>query len=385
MEPAKIDWKRIESKFVEDQLFEHINAPKWVDFLAPDDPIDDEAWFCRPGCKHPKKAEDFLRSTPSKLLRSADASETLPLGDQNRRDVRFKRRVPTQSSISPNGKLKFNQDSENHDPNLYTPPNYQLKSPLKAPIKSSTEKNKPIDDIQQSNEAPSLKSTLSARNLFAGRDILNRITEFCNELKNLATRARERENAENLSDVKSQEGKEKDMVKAVPVQALSDVKSQEEKEKDMVKAVPVQALSELNREKTGRKPLLEVSKANRLEGSTVKGKQQRNKRADEAENTPISLDLGNVRGKREDTLLQIRTNPPSPQCFSATGGPTTTTPSKASKSRLMERGILQEIEQNKEVPNEESVNKGKSVSIVDRREARTLDVFWFLKPCTISS
>lgn len=51
MEPAKIDWKRIESVFVEDGLYENINAPKWVDFLAAEDEasVDVEAWFCRPG------------------------------------------------------------------------------------------------------------------------------------------------------------------------------------------------------------------------------------------------------------------------------------------------------------------------------------------------
>ena len=50
MEPAKIDWKNLDSKFVEDELYEHINAPKWFDFLSPNDcPVDDEAWFCRPG------------------------------------------------------------------------------------------------------------------------------------------------------------------------------------------------------------------------------------------------------------------------------------------------------------------------------------------------
>jgi hypothetical protein len=48
MEPAKIDWKRIESIFVEDELYEHINAPKWVDFLAPEESVKDEAWFCKP-------------------------------------------------------------------------------------------------------------------------------------------------------------------------------------------------------------------------------------------------------------------------------------------------------------------------------------------------
>lgn len=46
---------------------------------------------------------------------------------------------------------------------------------------------------------------------------------------------------------------------------------------------------------------------------------------------------------------------------------------------------LQEMEQNKEVAREESAEKGQSVCIVDAREARTLDVFWFLKPCRLSN
>lgn len=52
MEPAKIDWKRISSTLVVDDLYEDINAPKFVDFSAPDEPVDDEAWFCRPGMSY---------------------------------------------------------------------------------------------------------------------------------------------------------------------------------------------------------------------------------------------------------------------------------------------------------------------------------------------
>ena len=48
---------------------------------------------------------------------------------------------------------------------------------------------------------------------------------------------------------------------------------------------------------------------------------------------PIILDLENVRQKRENSLLQVRTNPPSPQCFSA--GLNNPNPSKGSRSRLM--------------------------------------------------
>lgn len=106
----------------------------------------------------------------------------------------MKRRGVAPAWISPNSNSKFNEDSENQNPNLSTPQNNQAKV-IKAAIKSSTEKKEAIDEpLQQNNETfPRLKATLSARNLFAGRDILNQITEFCNELKRMATRTRERE------------------------------------------------------------------------------------------------------------------------------------------------------------------------------------------------
>lgn len=54
MEVAIIDWKSIDSKFVKDDVYEHINAPQWIDFSSPDHHslVDDEAWFCRPGNNH---------------------------------------------------------------------------------------------------------------------------------------------------------------------------------------------------------------------------------------------------------------------------------------------------------------------------------------------
>lgn len=99
MEVAVIDWKSIDTRFVRDELFENINAPKWVDFLSIDDnPVDDEAWFCRPSksffifnpkasafflfldqhflgfpfssiadCNHPKTVDDFFRERKSPL------------------------------------------------------------------------------------------------------------------------------------------------------------------------------------------------------------------------------------------------------------------------------------------------------------------------------
>ncbi|KAK7271583.1 hypothetical protein RJT34_27610 [Clitoria ternatea] len=363
MEPAKIDWKRLEWHFVEDEFYEHINAPKWVDFSSLDHSLDtdDEAWFCKPDCKHPKTVEDFLRSTttPSKKAFSpVYVSENLPCGDQNRRDVKIKRRVPALSSNSPLDDTRFNQDSENQNPNLFTPTVNPLK-PMKASIKSSEEKKKPVDDTFHDHKVvPSLRSTLSAKNLFMGRPILNQITEFCYELKKLATRVRERENAENLSSTESEDIVEKT-------------------------TNHTQALAESEKKEKERKPLLEVSKAERLEGLCVKGNQLRKNRPDEAENMPITLDPENLKHKREESLQQIRTNPPSPQCFSTARGINKTTPSKESKSRLMERGI-EEIEQNKELVKESLADKSRSIAIVDARETKALDMFWFLKPCTLS-
>lgn len=159
--------------------------------------------------------------------------------------MKLKRRVPPISSSSPqDDKFRFNIDSENQNPNLVTP---QLKS-TKAFIKSSDEKKKPVDDtLQENTVVPSLKSTLSAKNLFSRRPILNQITEFCNELKRLAIRARERENTENLN----------------PIESKEEVVVHE-------KTPPVKALAE-------RKPLLEMSKVERLEGTSVKAKLNRKK------------------------------------------------------------------------------------------------------------
>ncbi|GAU12672.1 hypothetical protein TSUD_121640 [Trifolium subterraneum] len=356
MEPAKIDWKNLEWNFTVDELYEHLNAPKFVDFLSlnhNNNNNDDEAWFCKPDCNHPKTAEDFLRSpSPFKARSPFYLSENLPSGDQNRRDGKIKRRVPPLSSSTPqDDKFRFNLDSENQNPNLGTP---QFKS-MKSLIKSSEEKKKLVDEtLQDNNKAvPSLKSTLSAKNLFSRRPILNQITEFCNELKKLALRAREREDAENLN----------------PVESKEEIVVHE-------KTPPVKALAE-------RKPLLEMSKAERSEGMSVKGKLNIKKRADEAENMPMTLDLENVRQKRENSLQQIRTNPPSPQCFSA--GLNKPNPSKGSKSRLMERGILEEVVQNKEVAKDSQAQNSKSITIIDGRETKALDMFWFFKPCTTMS
>jgi len=60
---------------------------------------------------------------------------------------------------------------------------------------------------------------------------------------------------------------------------------------------------------------------------------------DEAENIPISVDLKlkDTKCQEEERLLPIRTNPPTPQGFSATRDPSKSTPSKGPKSRLKVR------------------------------------------------
>lgn len=155
------------------------------------------------------------------------------------RDARLKKRGQSQSSFPSNEKPKFDDDSENQTPNSVTLQN-QVKS-MKMAIKSSSEKNKLMNDTSQNDEVlPRLKSTLSARNLFAGKDILNHITEFCNELKKLATRARERESAEKFNEKNSKVGEKKEVVIEKPSEVIGAVG---EKEKD-------------------RKPLLEMDKEN---------------------------------------------------------------------------------------------------------------------------
>ncbi|CAA3029905.1 Hypothetical predicted protein [Olea europaea subsp. europaea] len=358
MEVAVIDWKSIDSRFVRDEVYENINAPQWVDFSVPNDTVDDESWFCRPGCNHPKRVEDFFKdkerrpTSNYRLQRSASVSEILPFDDKNRRDATLKKRGMNQPVTSPN--MKYNrivEDSENQNPNFSTPPNRKGYM-MKEAIKSSTERKKETDDIMtMKNQAPRLKSTLSARNLFSGGDLLNKVAEFCNELKKLATRGKD--GAEDVNGGNA----EKHLVE--------HSRDLDDKEKE-------------------RKPLLQSSqvKSEATAKSYSKEKQRRKKRNDDAENTPISVDVKSIKHKEEEGLLQIRTSPPTPQCFSATR--------KAYRSNPRERGILQELKPiNKKEKSDELRHKNHHrrdvAAAVAEKEARTLDVFWFLKPCTNSS
>ncbi|XP_047939257.1 uncharacterized protein LOC125186837 [Salvia hispanica] len=321
MEVAIIDWKTIDSRVVIDDLYEHINAPKWVDLTAQDDPVDDEAWFCRPDCDHPKKVEDFfnqkditpLSSSKAKIQRSASVSD-IPAYQRGNRDATLKKRGTNQ----PFGLVA--EDAENQDPNFSTPLQHKARFG-KAATKSSANKK---EDSYANEGAPKLRSTLSARNLFSGTDLLSKVSEFCNELKKLTTRAQDKESAENHTEETS-----------------------------------VGILSE-------RKPLLETG------GS--KGRLRRKKRNEDGENTPITVDVNRIKHLDAEGKLPIRTCPPTPQCFSATPKPL--------RPRPMERGVLKDLKQMEKEVMKSSNHGGGEIS---EKEARSLDVFWFLKPCTLSS
>ncbi|CAG7905898.1 unnamed protein product [Brassica rapa] len=348
MEAAQIDWKRIDSRFVEDVFYEHLRAPKWFDFLSPDNHLQDsvdDAWFCKPDCNHPKRPEDFLL-TPN-------SSKTPGVTERSQSRIRGH---------------ALSEDSENQNPNLATPPpSQQGNKSWRAALQSTSVK-------KMSTETPKkLKSTQSARNLFSGRDILGHISEFCYELKRLATRGvTEREETTVKPPVK------------------------EETHDHQVHDLEL---------KKDRKPLLEVSKdkekvhesTDAKGSSTFKHSRRRKKRLDDGENIPVSLNvevkmkgeecrrkkkpvvdaenippptplkLENVKNKGHERLLQqIRTNPPSPQCFSENR--------TASLKALMTKSA----EKEKEEKSRDIINKeGGSV--------RGLDVLWFLKPCTMAN
>ncbi|CAH8308783.1 unnamed protein product [Eruca vesicaria subsp. sativa] len=348
MEPAQIDWNRIDSRFVEDVFYENLRAPKWFDFLSPNNHLqedsidDDDAWFCKPDCNHPKRPEDFLLTPNSSKLK-----QTPGVTEQNQR-----RRG----------------DSENHDPNLVATPSssQQANKSWRGVLKSTSVK-------KMSKETPKLKSTQSARNLFPGRDVFGHISELCYELKRFATRVvTEREDATVKSQVKETHHQVHEL--------------------------------ELKKE---RKPLLEVSKDKEKvhestdnKGNTFKEIRRRKKRVDDAENIPVSLNvetvdkmkgekcrrkkpvvdaenipptplkLGDVKSnKGHERLLQIRTNPPSPQCFSENK----TASLKALKTRPTEKEKETAAEEKRrDIINKEGGGKG-------------LDVLWFFKPCTMAN
>ncbi|XP_072973393.1 uncharacterized protein [Typha angustifolia] len=354
MEPADIDWKRVEWRFVRDEAFENINAPKWVDLACPDaSPVDDEAWFCRPDCRHPKTFEDFPRKTISpkgKLMRSS--SEKLPLGERNAnfRDANgFKRRgavlasSPLREGLKPKAaSKKFREDAENRDPNMPTPP--PATRPIGVPkggknlkelIKSSAEKKANEEEreelVSQKKPLPRLRSTLSARNLFSGRDILGQISEFCSELKKMA------------------------------VGGKTDSKEEEEEEKKTKMAQSLKSGNGLD--KKSSRMVVKVDK----------------------EKSPAAL-------------KEVRASPPTPQRFPSPSasaaahrlkhakGTATTTTTSPSPLRKPPKSLATQVEQSKErkilaAKDDESTSSSSSAAAAES-EGSAMDMLWFLKPCT---
>ncbi|XP_024984409.1 uncharacterized protein LOC112520307 [Cynara cardunculus var. scolymus] len=275
MEVATIDWK--DSKFEKDEVYEHIDAPQWIDLSANHPPLhhDDDAWFCRPDCDHPKTADDFFIKTfpnPSKLQRSANVSENPPVDDQNQSNTPMKKRGTPMNINSRSA--KHVQDNENQNPNCLSPADH--------PVKLSEEK-KAENSSSVSEETPrKLKSTFSARNLFAGNNILNQITEFCNELKRLATRTKQ--------------------------------SGDEHGEKQIEQKKPGAGV--LKEREVQRKPLLEATKVKHedIEKSSSNGKDKltRKIRNTGLENSPIAETTKSTRRKAEKRVFQILTTKATP-------------------------------------------------------------------------
>ncbi|CAL0326650.1 unnamed protein product [Lupinus luteus] len=241
MEPENIDWDNIDSTFVKDDAYENFNAPKWVDLSSNEVlDVDDEAWFCTHDCKHPKTAEDFLKSTATrntkgkKTLRFASFSEILPFKDRHRRqnssvEISSYAKL-SEKSRRPNCAANSNEDNENKNPNFSSPnpkgvnknPNFSSPNPKGM----STNPKKPL--IKSESKIPKhpvkndrkLKSTFSAQNLLGGREILTQISGFCSELKRLASTRKgyyskkgESEKCSSGSDVSEEVKKEEVAVK----------------------------------------------------------------------------------------------------------------------------------------------------------------------------
>ncbi|KAI4383909.1 hypothetical protein MLD38_009696 [Melastoma candidum] len=332
MEAARIDWKNIESVFVEDRLYEHFHAPKWVDLSSssPSVPGEDVAWFCKPDCNHPKTADDFLLSTPSPFKRMA-----------------------------PRGCY---EDGSNKSPVAAVPAPLSPVGSNIIPDLSAERRKLAVDDSLRPDAIPRLKSTLSASNLFAGRDLLKQISEFCSELTKLAIRTKEKESPGT-----------RNRANGIPPAAKA-------KSSDIIPP------SEVGAEYRERSPLLKL--ADQTPDVLRKGKakdKKRPNRAEDAENVPISIELDKVGHKGH--LSQIRTSPPTPQCISATRGPQPeSTASPASKTSLKERHILEEVKVGRrEAMTEENIHKGGRGGGMGVVDAKTPDVFWFLKPCTLPS
>lgn len=387
MEPKDIDWSRVVSRYVRDETYEGIQAPRWVDLDDPDAvAVDDHAWFCRPDCRHPKTAEDFLRHTPSpkgKLLRSV--STMLPFGerDANLRDGNdnnLKRRgavpvgggtaafaSPTKPKAAP--KKRFQDDAENQDPALTTPPPAASRPPFgasrwaknaKEAIKSSAEKrpdNAEKEALLSKHVPPrQLKSTLSARNLFSGKDILGQISDFYNELKRMAGGGGNQQSAS--------EGMEE--MSPIPING-SDVVEKVDCGSGCGGRIPLEAVKKVARQETVEKS-----------PSPLKGKK-------------VGLKVEAGKQRSPSVLREVKATPPTPQRFpspSVNRVKNVKAAGMATSSSPLKKPLKDKVTPNKDQENIRDA-KRQPFGVKDMNNTRACDaeesssgVFWFLKPCT---
>ncbi|CAD6203120.1 unnamed protein product [Miscanthus lutarioriparius] len=211
--PAAACWR--------DETYEGIEAPHWADLTDPNAgraDVDDKAWDGSSNLKW-QGGGAVASSTPPK-----------PKAAPNKR---------------------FQEDSENQDPALATPPPRQAptsRPPFGAPrwnknakeaIKSSAEKrpdNSEKEALLNKYAPPrQLKSTLSARNLFFGKDILGQISEFYDELKRMVgggwpvtdTQEEYSSNPMNPSDLMEKVSPDASVSNPVPADTVKEVARQE--------------------------------------------------------------------------------------------------------------------------------------------------------------
>ncbi|XP_044982787.1 serine/arginine repetitive matrix protein 1 isoform X1 [Hordeum vulgare subsp. vulgare] len=388
MEPMDIDWNRVVSRFVRDDTYEGIEAPHWADLADPEAgnaAVDDDAWFCRPDCKHPKTADDFLRQTPSpkaRLLRSMSAM--MPFGERDANN-NLKRRgaggtaafaSPTKPKPPP--KKRFQDDAENQDPALTTPPPAATRPPFgaqrwaknaKEAIKSSAEKrpdNAEKEALLGRNPAPrQLKSTLSARNLFSGKDILGQISDFYNELKRMA------------GGGGSQQPVSEDMEEMSPINSSVVVEKVDCSSGGGARVLP-DAVKKVARQETAQKS-----------PSPMKGKKAGLKVEAGRQRSPSVLK--EVKGQRSPSVLkEVKATPPTPQRFPS---PSVNRVKSVKAAGATSSSPLKKTLKDKMTPNKDQENsreaKRQPFGVKDMNNNRAYEaeesssgVFWFLKPCT---
>lgn len=92
----------------------------------------------------------------------------------------------------------FKEDLENQDPNQSTPS--RLPRPTK-PRNAGKKVEEEREEPKPEKVPPRLKSTMSARNLLSGKDILSQISEFYHDLKRMAVRSRKTPVGEEAEEV----------------------------------------------------------------------------------------------------------------------------------------------------------------------------------------